>query len=177
MNVIIYILTMHKQHDLSLENDCFHFGLFHLSDSEVYVICTFPFTAVMNCLCKLHSVTKELLQMCHVWQISFLMIFFISAISMLTIIDYVMPQCIVCHIFFRGSVIGLACSLLMVWMLTRWHYWCYFIRCYLWMYSFETAAAFMCSVKRSRKDNSTHINARHKIDLHVYGSAAQILKN
>jgi len=39
------------------------------------------------------------------------MIFFISAISMLTIIDYGMPQCIVCHIFFRGSVIGLPCSL------------------------------------------------------------------
>ncbi len=117
MNVIIYISTMHNQHDLSLENDCFHFSLFHLSDSEVYVICTFPFTAVMNCLCKVHSVTKESLQMCHAWQISFLVIFFISAVSMLTIIDYVMPQCIVCHIFFRGSVIGLACSLLMVWML------------------------------------------------------------
>ncbi len=115
MNVIIYISTMHNQHDLTLENDCFHFSLFHLSDSEVYVICTF--TAVMNCLCKVHSVTKESLQMCHAWQISFLVIFFISAVSMLTIIDYVMPQCIVCHIFFRGSVIGLACSLLMVWML------------------------------------------------------------
>lgn len=86
---VIYLLKM-----TNFISDCFICQI---------VIWTFPFTAVMNCLCKLHTVTKESLQMCHAWQISFLMIFFISAVSMLTIIDYVMPQCIACHIFFMGQ--------------------------------------------------------------------------
>lgn len=46
-------------------------------------------------------------------------------VSMLTIIDYVTLQCIICHILFRASIIGSPCSLFMLWMLTRWHYWCY----------------------------------------------------
>lgn len=96
-------------------------------------------------------------------------LFFISAVPSLTIIDYVLPQCIVCHIFFRSSVIGLPCSLLMDWMLTLDDITAVTLsagicECIL----FRWQLAFMRSATGSRKDNSSHMKARRKIDLYIF---------